>query len=105
MPLAGCQGIRDGRPPQHGSQPGQQFACREGLRQIIVRAHLEPHDAIGLLTAPGQHEDRNVGVYPEPAQDLEPVHARQHDVQNQGVKRLLQSQFKAGGPVCASATE
>jgi hypothetical protein len=74
------------RPAQHGAQPGQQFARRECLRQIIVGAHLQAHDAIRLLAATGQYQHWSLRMNAQTAQHFEPVHAGQHHVENHGVE-------------------
>ena len=46
--------------PQDGLDAGGELARREGLRNVVVGADLEPGDAIGLLVARRQHHDRDV---------------------------------------------
>ena len=43
---------RNSRPPDHRTQTRQQFTRRKSLRQIIVRANLQPHDPVGLSPSP-----------------------------------------------------
>ena len=45
--------------PQHGLDPRRELARRERLRHVVVGAHLEAGDAVGLLVARGQHHDRH----------------------------------------------
>src|SRR3954462_12728334 len=44
---------------QHRPDTGQQFARVERLRQVIVRAHLQPDYAVDLLVLGGQHDYRS----------------------------------------------
>src|SRR5260221_14343346 len=46
---------------QDRAQPRQKLARLEWLRQIIVRSHLDPDDAIHGIAACGQHQDRAFG--------------------------------------------
>ena len=60
----------------------------ERLRHVVVRAELEPDDAIGLLTARGQHDHGQLRVRADPPAELQAVRARQHDVEDDEVRRL-----------------
>ena len=46
------------RPPQHGLDTGQQFARVERFGDVIVGAHFQADDAVGLLGHGGQKDDR-----------------------------------------------
>ena len=77
----------DTRPPapQERLHAGDELARREWLGQVVVPADREPDDAVDLL-APGREEDHGwVGEGPEPAEDLDAVEARQHDVEDDHV--------------------
>ncbi len=63
-----------------------QFPRIEWLRQIIVGAEFQPDNAVFILAARRQHQHRQPRLAPHPAQDLEAVHARQHDIQNHQVE-------------------
>src|SRR5581483_3483041 len=60
LELAECQCRRrrlgGSRAAQDGADARRELARREGLRDVVVRAELEPDDAIGLLAARGQHD-------------------------------------------------
>jgi hypothetical protein len=43
---------------QHAADARQQLARLEGLRQVVVGAHLEAEDAVERLVAGGEHDDR-----------------------------------------------
>jgi hypothetical protein len=78
------------RPPEQGLDPTHQLAQPERLRQVVVRAELEPDHLVDLVVARRQHQHRCLRAgCPEPAQDLEPVHARQPDVEHDEVRRLV----------------
>ena len=74
--------------PQHGLDPGGELAWREGLRDVVVGAHLEPGDAIGLLVAGGEHHDRDARAGADPAADVEAVHPGQADVEHDHPHRV-----------------
>ena len=44
---------------QYGSDTGEQLAWTERLRDVVVGAHLEPHDLIGLFGPIGQNDEGN----------------------------------------------
>src|SRR5215211_8814047 len=44
----------------------------ERLRQVVVRADLEPDDLVDILVTSGQHQDGDVGVLSDPTADLNP---------------------------------
>src|SRR5205085_8529507 len=49
---------------------------------LVVRADLQPGDAVLLLAQRRQHHDRRAAARPDPPAHLEPVDARQHQVQH-----------------------
>src|SRR5262249_24843931 len=49
------------RAAQKRADAGKQLARAEGLGEVIVRAELEAHHAVGLLCASGEHQDRDAG--------------------------------------------
>jgi hypothetical protein len=92
--------------PAHGSahdrvHPRHQLRWRERLHDVVVRAALQADDAIGLLTLGGEQDDRDplVEVFVNPAHDLEPVEAREHDVEHKQVRRAAEGGSHGGGPV------
>jgi hypothetical protein len=76
---------------------GQEFAGRKCLRQIIVGAHLQTHDAVGFLAAGREHEHRHVRTAADAPEHLEPVHFREHDIEDHSVKFLGHRPFDACG--------
>jgi hypothetical protein len=75
-------GAVERNPPQEGSDASGELHDREGFAQIIVGSHLQPGDAVGHVTAGGEHEDRHQVLAPELAADGEPVQAGQHPVED-----------------------
>ena len=74
------------RPAQDGADARHQLARIEGLAQIVVGAELEADDAVDVVAACGQHEDRRVVAGAERAQDIEAADARQHHIENQNLE-------------------
>ena len=50
------------RSPQERAHAGEELLEREGLRDVVVRAGVEPGDAVADLDARGQHEDREAAA-------------------------------------------
>ena len=94
---AGCRvepdvaGLEDGverlgRAAGEGPQAGRQLGEGERLDQVVVGAGVEPGDAVGHGVARGQEQDRGLHApAAQPAADLEPVDAGQHDVEDDRV--------------------
>ena len=62
---------------------------RERLRDVVVRAELEPDDLVQLVVAGREHDDRHRAARAEPLADLEPVDPRQHDVEHDEIGILV----------------
>src|SRR4029453_653369 len=65
-----------------------ELADREGLRDVVAGAELEPEHLVELVVPRGQHDDRHGALRTQPLADLEPVELRQHQVENDEVDRL-----------------
>ena len=77
---------------QHRAHARHKLPRAEGLRDIVVRAHLQPGEAIGFLNARGQHDDRNIGVVPKPLRHIETIDARQAEVEHDEIGLALVNQ-------------
>ena len=75
---------------QDGLDPGQQLQWTERLGDVVVGADLQAPNLVQLLAARRQHQDRRVGDLADPPQHLEPIQARQADVQQHDVRRLVE---------------
>ena len=53
-----------------------------GLAHVVVGAELQADDAVGLLAHRGQHDDRDLALAAQPAGQVEPGLARQHQVEH-----------------------
>jgi hypothetical protein len=73
----------------------------ERLRDIVVRAELEPDDRVDVVGASGQHEDRRVGRPPDLPADLVAVDLRQHEVEDDevGVMATVEASALTAGAV------
>jgi hypothetical protein len=72
-------------PSEHGADPRDQLAWAEWLRQVVVRPELQPEQLVELVVPRGQHDDGDVRIPPDPPRDVEPVEARQAQVEDHEV--------------------
>ena len=70
---------------QDGAQSRGEFARRAGLGDVIVGAELQTQDAVDIVSAGGEHQNRNGASRTKPAQDFDARHARHHHVQHDDV--------------------
>ncbi len=74
--------------------PRQQLVHAERLGQIVVGADLQSDHLVDFLVTRGQHQDRHMRhrriqrVRPHRAAQLQPVQARQHQVQYHQLRRV-----------------
>ena len=73
------------RAPQHGAHPGHHLAGAEGLGHVVVGAQLEAGDAVRLLGAGGQHDDRHVAVAAEGPGNVQAVELGEGEVEDDQV--------------------
>ena len=82
-------GRQRARAAQHRADAGEELARHEGLGEVVVGAHLEADDAVHILAARGEHQDRGVGVRPaaraQVAAQGESVLAGHHEVEHDQV--------------------
>ena len=70
-----------------GPHARHELARGERLDHVVVGAELEADDPVDLLTARGQHDDRNVGLGPDQAAEVSSVPVGEHHVQQDQVGR------------------
>jgi hypothetical protein len=69
-----------------GAHPRGQLGEAERLDEIVVGAGVQPHDTVVDRVPGGQQEHRRpAALRAQPPGDLQPVHAGQHDVQDDRV--------------------
>src|SRR5262249_24876440 len=73
-----------------GADSGQELARGEWLGYIVVRPELEPHHAIRLLAARGDHDDRHARRRPQLATHVETVPVGQRQVEQDDVEATVQ---------------
>ena len=76
------------RPPQQRTDARAELADRERLRDVVVGAELEPDHLVELVVAGSEHDDRHGALGPQALADLEPIEAREHDVEHDEIDRL-----------------
>jgi hypothetical protein len=77
------------RTPQLRAYAGDDFARAERLAHVVVRAKLQPQQAVDLFDPRGQHDHRNGRKRAQFATDAESVEAGQHQVEQDQVRRVL----------------
>src|SRR5690349_12724129 len=82
--------------------PGHQLARAERLGDIVVATDLQAKDAIDLLVAGTEKEDRNVRGLANLAADLEAVHLGHSDVEDNEVERSAPELLQCLGAVAGS---
>jgi hypothetical protein len=88
-----------------GPQPGNQHRVRERFGQVIVGAGEQPLDLVPYAVLRGQHQDRGpVAFAAQRPAHLVTVRAWQHDVENDGVKRVFTAIHMPSVPLCATST-
>jgi hypothetical protein len=76
------------RAPQHSADPGDQLARVEGFRHVVIGSQLEADDAIGVVHARGEHDDRHLTLTPQFLRNFQAINARQHQVKDDQVGLL-----------------
>ena len=85
------------RAPHDRADPGDQLAQPVRLDDVVVGAELEPHDAVGLLPAGGQDDDRDARALAELPADVEAVDVRQAQIEQDKVRgRGFEGAFARG---------
>ena len=79
-------GRRTRRPAQERSNAGQQLGRPEWLGDVIVGTELEGLDLRSLGVAGRKHEDRRLGLPPDPSDQLRPVAVRQAQIEEDDVR-------------------
>jgi len=85
-------GRQAARAAQDDLDARQQFARVEGLGQVVVGAEFEADDAVDLVAARGEHQDRQRAVLPPRLAQIETVAIGEHGVKNQQVERAAPEQ-------------
>ena len=71
---------------EHGFHPGDQLPRVERLRHVIIGADLQAHDAVDVVAAGREDDDRDVAGLAELLADGQAVHLRHHDVEHDQVR-------------------
>ena len=71
---------------ERDAQPGDQLVDAEWLGHVVVGASLERLDLLAFLVPAREDDDRRGGLAPDPPDDLEPIHVRQPQVEQDEVR-------------------
>ena len=83
--------------PQRGPDAGQQHVLGEGLGYVVVGSGVKPGHDVPVCALGGQHDDRRrgrLGIRPKSAAHRQPVHSREHDVEQYKVWTQPERGFK-----------
>jgi hypothetical protein len=85
-----------GLPPDQRTQTSGELLDRERLGQVIVRTQIESLDFITDLASRGQNENWNrIRLLPQRAKDAKAIAAGKHDVQDNGIKTVVEDNFQS----------
>ena len=84
---------------QDGLDTRLDFQNVERLGHIIVRAVFQAEDLIHIFALCGEHDDGHVGFLTDALTDFDPVHHRQHHVQQDQINVVAAEFFKRFRPV------
>ena len=87
--VAAARMVRCRGAAQERTHAAAELPDREGLRDVVVGAELEPEHLVELVVAGGEHDDRHRALRAKAAADLESVDFWQHDVEDDEVDGLL----------------
>ena len=82
-----------------GFDARHQFAHGERLGQIIICAHFETHDAIYLIIAGGEHQNRCGHLLAQDARHFEAIQFGEHDVEQDEIGFELPGGIKRGASI------
>ena len=80
---------------RHRSEACEHFTAGDGFWEIVVRTKLESHNPICFLASVGEHEYGDLAFLAYPFEDFEPVHPREHHVEEDGMPMLFVNQGKS----------
>ena len=75
-------------PTEQGADAGGQLAQREGLRDVVVGAELQPDHLVELGILGREHDDRDAGFGADDAHDLDAGELGEHQVEQDEVRAL-----------------
>ncbi len=87
------------RAAQDGADAREQFAQVERFGQIIVRAEFQAHDAIDVVLAPGEDDDRHARRFTQLARQGHAVFRGQFQIEQDQIDDLARHGVAHGGPI------
>jgi hypothetical protein len=83
---------------EHGANPSDHLADGERLHHVIVGPELETDDAVGHRPARRDHDDRHIGVAPQPAADVTAVAVRKGEIEQNHARIESAHELERLGP-------
>ena len=74
--------------------PGQQLTGAKGLGEIIVGPHVQGAHLVRLLAPGGDHDDRDTAPLPQADHEVQAIHVRQTQVQEDHIRPVLDGQVQ-----------
>ncbi len=84
---------------QPGADPGDQLGRFEGFDHIVISAGLQTHHDVHRVGPSGKHDDGHPGLRPDPLADLDAIHPRKHDVEQDQVGPVIAEGRQGRGPI------
>jgi hypothetical protein len=87
--------------PKNGLHTKNKFSWRKRFGDVVVSAQFKSYDTIDLLASSRQHQNGNAarrGLLSESSANLKAVNVRQHNVENNKVRRLLLNKIQSLAP-------
>jgi len=85
-----------GTSAKNGANAGDQFARIERLWEIVVGAGFESGNAVGVISAGSEHDDGNLRMETNAAENFAAVENRPHDVEDDDLECLGERFADAG---------
>ncbi|GAA3206779.1 hypothetical protein GCM10020256_02000 [Streptomyces thermocoprophilus] len=83
----------------HRAHAGHQFAHAERFREIVVGSQFQAEHPVGLLAARAEDDDGHVGDLADAPADVDAVHVRQSQVEQDDIAVRASQPLGAGGDV------
>ena len=73
---------------ERGTDACEKLTGAEGLRKIIVRAHIKRNDLVAFTSAGGYDDHRECGPFAESRENVHAVHIRQAEIEQHEIRAV-----------------